>query len=98
MNHAKSSFSTEIFDGAIISVVQYLAPLRYMQQKAYNDLTLRCFCLVGGSVSSDLHSFVAAPDFTERACPGRLVKKSHRNTRNRKFFPPKTKVVRRADA
>jgi hypothetical protein len=31
MNHAKTSFSTEIFDGAIISVVQYLAPLRYRQ-------------------------------------------------------------------
>jgi hypothetical protein len=29
MNHAKTSFSTEIFAGAIISVVQYLAPLRY---------------------------------------------------------------------
>jgi hypothetical protein len=28
MNHAKTSFSTEIFAGAIISVVQYLAPLR----------------------------------------------------------------------
>jgi hypothetical protein len=29
MNHAKTSCSTEIFAGAIISVVQYLAPLRY---------------------------------------------------------------------
>jgi hypothetical protein len=29
MNHAKPSFSTEICAGAIISVVQYLAPLRY---------------------------------------------------------------------
>jgi hypothetical protein len=29
MNHAKTSFSTEICAGAIISVVQYLAPLRY---------------------------------------------------------------------
>jgi hypothetical protein len=29
MNHAKRSFSTEICAGAIISVVQYLAPLRY---------------------------------------------------------------------
>jgi hypothetical protein len=28
MNHAKTSFSTEICAGAIISVVQYLAPLR----------------------------------------------------------------------
>jgi hypothetical protein len=99
MNHAKSSFSTEMFAGAIISVVQYWAPLWYMQQKASNDLALQCFCLlVGGSVSSDLHSFVAAPDFTVRACPGRLVKTSHRNTRNRKLFPPKTKVVRKADA
>jgi hypothetical protein len=29
MNHAKISFSTEICAGAIISVVQYLVPLRY---------------------------------------------------------------------
>jgi hypothetical protein len=29
MNHAKTSFSTEIFAGAIVSVAQYLAPLRY---------------------------------------------------------------------
>jgi hypothetical protein len=29
MNHAKTLFSTEIFAGAIVSVVQYLAPLRY---------------------------------------------------------------------
>jgi hypothetical protein len=28
MNHAKTSFSTEIFAGAIISVVQCLAPLQ----------------------------------------------------------------------
>jgi hypothetical protein len=33
MNHAKTSFSTEIFDGAIISVVQYLAPLRYADEE-----------------------------------------------------------------
>jgi hypothetical protein len=30
MNHAKTSCSTEIFAGEIISVVQYLAPLRYL--------------------------------------------------------------------
>jgi hypothetical protein len=29
MNHAKTSFSTEIFAGAMISVVHYLAPLWY---------------------------------------------------------------------
>jgi hypothetical protein len=29
MNHAKASFSTEIFAGATFSVDQYLAPLRY---------------------------------------------------------------------
>jgi hypothetical protein len=29
MNHAKTLFSTEIFAGAIISVVECLAPLRY---------------------------------------------------------------------
>jgi hypothetical protein len=29
-NHAKTSSSTKIFDGTIISVVQYLAPLRYL--------------------------------------------------------------------
>jgi hypothetical protein len=30
INHAKESFSREIFAGAIISVVQCLAPLRYI--------------------------------------------------------------------
>jgi hypothetical protein len=30
MDHAKTSFSTGICAGAIISVVQYLAPLRYI--------------------------------------------------------------------
>jgi hypothetical protein len=30
MNYAKTFVSTEIFAGAMISVVQYLAPLRYM--------------------------------------------------------------------
>jgi hypothetical protein len=29
MNHAKTSFGTEICAGIIISVVQYLAPLRH---------------------------------------------------------------------
>jgi hypothetical protein len=29
MSHAKTSFSTKIFSGAIVCVVQYLAPLRY---------------------------------------------------------------------
>jgi hypothetical protein len=33
MNHAKTSFSTEIFAGAIISVVECLAPLRYVIRK-----------------------------------------------------------------
>jgi hypothetical protein len=28
MHHAKASFSTEVFAAAIVSVVQYLAPLR----------------------------------------------------------------------
>jgi hypothetical protein len=30
MHHAKTSFSSEIFAGAMISVVQYSATLRYM--------------------------------------------------------------------
>jgi hypothetical protein len=30
MHHAKTSFSTEIFAGAIVSVVKYVAPLRYV--------------------------------------------------------------------
>jgi hypothetical protein len=30
MNDAKTSVSTQIFAGAIISAVQYLAPLRYI--------------------------------------------------------------------
>jgi hypothetical protein len=34
MNHAKASFSTEIFAGAIIGVVQYLALLQYSSDTA----------------------------------------------------------------
>jgi hypothetical protein len=34
MNHAKTSFSTEICAGVIISVVQYLAPLQYVAPSA----------------------------------------------------------------
>jgi hypothetical protein len=33
MKHAKTSLSTEMCAGAIISVVQYLAPLRYIKFK-----------------------------------------------------------------
>jgi hypothetical protein len=43
MKHAKRSFSTEKFAGAIISVVQYLVPLRYA--KAVNAAG----CSRGGS-------------------------------------------------
>jgi hypothetical protein len=39
MDHTKKSFSTEIFAGAIISVVQYLAPLRYCTPK--NQIFIR---------------------------------------------------------
>jgi hypothetical protein len=35
MHHAKTSFSTEIFAGAILSVVQYLEPLRYCVVTVY---------------------------------------------------------------
>jgi hypothetical protein len=38
MNHAKTPFSTEICAGAIISVVQYLAPLRYLKQRTMQTL------------------------------------------------------------
>jgi hypothetical protein len=31
MNHGNTSFSTEIFAGATINEVQYLAPLRYRE-------------------------------------------------------------------
>jgi hypothetical protein len=43
MNHAKPSFSTEICDGAIISVVQYLAPLRYLPAHML-PVALTSFC------------------------------------------------------
>jgi hypothetical protein len=39
LNHAKTSFSTEIFAGAIIGVVQYFAPLRYQKRGATNEST-----------------------------------------------------------
>jgi hypothetical protein len=40
MKHAKTSFSDEIFAGAIISAAQYLAPLRYIENIAFVDLNL----------------------------------------------------------
>jgi hypothetical protein len=42
MNHAKTSFSTEIFAGAIISVVPYLAPLRYAVDGVKEDALIEC--------------------------------------------------------
>jgi hypothetical protein len=38
MKHAKRSFRPEIFAGAIISVVQYLVPLRYVLQNTASRL------------------------------------------------------------
>jgi hypothetical protein len=39
MNHAKTSVNTEIFVGAIISVVQYLAPIRYAFRNVQLEIT-----------------------------------------------------------
>jgi hypothetical protein len=39
MSHAKTSFSTDVFAGAIISVVQYLAPLRYIVRSLQHVIT-----------------------------------------------------------
>jgi hypothetical protein len=36
MNHAKTSFRAKISAGAIISMVQYLAPLRYAHLGGYS--------------------------------------------------------------
>jgi hypothetical protein len=41
MHHAKTSFSTEIFAGAILSVVQYLTPLRYCIGHCIGHITSR---------------------------------------------------------
>jgi hypothetical protein len=41
MSHAKTSFSTEILAGAIMSVVQYLAPLRYRMTVSREDWVKR---------------------------------------------------------
>jgi hypothetical protein len=69
--------------------------LNILQQKGCNDLTVRWLCLlVGGSLSSFMHSFVAAPDFTERACAckaGGEKSQKHTNQRSRNLFPPKSK-------
>jgi hypothetical protein len=46
MNHAKTSFSTEICAGAIISVVEYLAPLRYCAHLFFTMCTCRQFTAV----------------------------------------------------
>jgi type IV secretory pathway TraG/TraD family ATPase VirD4 len=48
MNHAKTSFSAEIFAGAIISVVQHLAPLRYVALQAWAYVgAAMCMALLG---------------------------------------------------
>jgi hypothetical protein len=41
MNHAKTSFSTEIFAGAIISMVEYLEPLLYVLRREENQQDLQ---------------------------------------------------------
>jgi hypothetical protein len=45
MHHAKTSFSTEIFAGAIISVLQYLAPLRCVMVADLSVSFFVCVCL-----------------------------------------------------
>jgi hypothetical protein len=55
MNHAKTSFSTEICPGAIISVVQYLAPLRVRAQD-YLFVTKRSKENAVDEVSQCMHS------------------------------------------
>jgi hypothetical protein len=71
--------------------------LNILQQKGCNDLTLRWLCLlVGGSVPSYMHSFVAAPDFAERACACQAVGEKSQKHTNQKLNSAKDQVVRRA--
>jgi hypothetical protein len=67
MNHAKTSFSTEIFAGATIHVVRYLAPLRYAviccRIVAKERLPLQSPCLLSSTTTAALlqHESPAAP-------------------------------------
>jgi hypothetical protein len=74
--------------------------LNILQPKGCNDITVRWLCLlVRGSVSSYVHSFVAAPDFTERACACKAGgEKSQKHTNQKLASAPKTRwCVERTD-
>jgi hypothetical protein len=64
MNHAKTSFSTEIFGGAIISVVQYLAPLRYIA--ITTNVIPRCILTKPFSTSMCIALSIEAPKTTSQ--------------------------------
>jgi hypothetical protein len=67
MNHAKTSFRTEICAGAIISVVQYLAPLRSVE-----------FVQHGAALNSVAVLAHALPDVShETSCSGAYVVHKH---------------------
>jgi hypothetical protein len=73
--------------------------LNVLQQKGCNDLTVRWLCLLdGGSVSFYMHSFVAAPDFTERACACQAGGEQSQKHTNHKLAFAKNQVVRSAHA
>jgi hypothetical protein len=69
MTHAKTSFSTEIFAGAIISVVQYLAPLRYMVvanihgRCRHDAVRLEAACLTQPSLSPPAIALLQCRDY-----------------------------------
>jgi hypothetical protein len=73
--------------------------LNTLQQKGCNELAVRWLCLlVGGSVSSYMHSFDAAPDFTERACACQAGGQKSQKHTNQKLASAKNQVVRKAHA
>jgi hypothetical protein len=73
--------------------------LNILQQKGCNYLTVRWLCLfVGGYVSSYMHSFIAAPDFTKRACACRADGEKPQKHMNQKLTSAKNQVVRKSHA
>jgi hypothetical protein len=71
MNHEKTFFSTEIFSGAIISVVQYLAPGRYGTASLFCSVrvcvasfTLSCFDQCNQSKGRALGAHCVGDGFT----------------------------------
>jgi hypothetical protein len=76
MNYAKTSFSTEIFAGAILSVVQCLAQLLYPLRRVTRLVQCRrpvatpLCCPMGSFIHARIFSPIATSDIMYSSCQG----------------------------